>query len=264
MKKTATFLAVASILSAPFVEAETMGWGSTADSRIQTAVYNPDNVYRLQATIGRTALVQLPDDESVNSEQGLMTTGDPAAWSLGVNQTGNLIAIKPTTNEEPNTNLIISTNRRTYVLELKLVNKVADSTYVLRFQYPEQKKAVIPARKFNDNPCAGAVQNRAYQKQGDMDLSPSEVWDNGTFTCLRFAANTPRPVLYQMLPDGTETLTNSRTVDNILVAHSVSKEFRLRLNDQVLALRTRQVGSSYNYSGTTTGQYREVKSAEAQ
>lgn len=256
-------MAIALMVLAPFVGAEIMGNGSYLDPRIQTAIYNPDDVYRVQATIGRTSLVQLPLDESVNSEQGLMATGDPGAWALGVNGSGNLIAIKPTTTDEPNSNLIISTNRRTYVLELKLVSRVADSTYLLRFQYPEKKAPVAP-RTYNANPCSGAVQNRAYQKRGDMALSPSEVWDNGTFTCLRFAANTPRPVIYQMLPDGTETLTNSRTVDNIMVVHGVSAEFRLRLNDQVLGLRTRQVGNSFNYSGTTTGQFREVKRAESE
>lgn len=263
MKGLAVPLGIALVAWMPFVMAETMGRGSFVDARIQTAVFSPDDVYRVQVTVGRTALVQLPYDESVNSDQGLMTTGDPAAWALGVNQSGNLIAIKPTTEDEPNTNLIISTNRRTYVLELKLVRKVADSTYVLRFQYPEdRKKLPVPSRTYNDNPCDGALQNRAYQKQGDMALSPSEMWDNGTFTCLRFAASTPRPVIYQVLPDGTESMTNARTVDNILVVHGVSTDFRLRLNNQVLALRTRQVGSSFNYSGTTTGQQREVKRAE--
>ncbi|MNZ07733.1 Type IV secretion system protein virB9 precursor [compost metagenome] len=256
-------MAIASMLIAPFAGAETMGRGSFLDGRVQTATYSPDDVYRVQAVVGRTALVQLQYDESVNTEQGLMVTGDPAAWSIGVNQIGNLIGIKPVTNEEPNTNLIISTNRRTYVLELKLVPKVADSTYVLRWDYPELKKAALPVREFNDNPCSCGRRNTAYKKQGDLELSPTEVWDNGTFTCLRFSASTPRPVLYQVLPDGTETLTNTRSVGNVLVVHGVSKEFRLRLNDQVLALQTRQIGASYNYNGTTTDEYREVKSAEA-
>ncbi|MCY1287563.1 Type IV secretion system protein virB9 [compost metagenome] len=256
-------MAIASMLAAALAGAETMGRGSYLDDRVQTATYSADDVYRVQAVVGRTALVQLQYDESVNSDQGLMVTGDPTAWSIGVNQRGNLIGIKPTTADEPNTNLIISTDRRTYVLELKLVPKVADSTYLLRWNYPELKKAALPVRTFNDNPCACGRRNTAYRKQGDLELSPTEVWDNGTFTCLRFAASSPRPVLYQVLPDGTETLANTRPVGDVLVVHGLSKEFRLRLNDQVLALQTRQIGASHNYNGTTTGEYREVKRAES-
>ena len=264
MKQFVMFLATALAVAAPLAVAETMAPGGV-DSRIQTALYSPNDVYRVHSMLGRSTLVQLQKGETVNSEEGLMISGDPQAWEIGVNASGNRIGINPKTVEEPDTNLIINTSQRTYVLDLMLVKKPADTTYVLRFEYPEtQKKKSSPPKTYNENPCMGAVANRAYEKQGDLNLSPSEIWDNGTFTCLKFAANTPRPVLYQVLPDGTETLTNTRTVDNILVMHGVSKELRLRMNDQVLGLRTRQVGSSFNYSGTTTGEYREVKSAKVE
>nr|WP_258230405.1 TrbG/VirB9 family P-type conjugative transfer protein [Pseudomonas protegens] len=237
-----------------------MGGGSAFDARIQTAFYTPENVFRVQAMVGRSTLVQLQPGETVNSEAGLIVSGDPAAWSIGVNQVGNMVAIKPTTDQEPDTNLIINTNRRVYVLELKVARRVADMTYLLRFQYPEPPKKAIATRNPNVNPCAGAVQNRRYQKRGDVALSPIEGWDNGTFTCLRFASNVPRPVVYQVLPDGTERLTNGHQVDNIMVVHGVSDEYRLRLNQQVLAIRTQhQGGAQYNYNGTTTGEVREVK-----
>ncbi|ENF5697110.1 TrbG/VirB9 family P-type conjugative transfer protein, partial [Salmonella enterica] len=91
-------------------------------------------------------------------------------------------------------------------------------------------------------------------------ISPSEVWDNGTFTCMRFPTNAPRPVVYEVLPDGTETLVNSHTVNDILVIHSVSTMYKLRLNKLVLAVRTSVNNTGYyNYNGTTTGEIREVK-----
>ncbi|EGH18467.1 conjugal transfer protein, partial [Pseudomonas savastanoi pv. glycinea str. race 4] len=34
------------------VFAESMGTGSSLDRRVQTAVYSPDNVYRIQASVG--------------------------------------------------------------------------------------------------------------------------------------------------------------------------------------------------------------------
>ncbi|WP_034069986.1 TrbG/VirB9 family P-type conjugative transfer protein [Pseudomonas aeruginosa] len=245
-------------------EAEVMGGGSPFDARIQTALYTPENVYRVQSVVGRASIIQLGHGETVNGETGLIVSGDPSAWNIGANQAGNLVAIKPVSDQDPNTNLIINTNRHVYVLELKLAQRVADMTYLLRFRYPEPPKKPKAAR--NDaNPCEGAIQNRRYQKRGDLALSPSEGWDNGMLTCFRFNSAAPRPVVYRVLPDGTETVTNWHQVHDIMVVHGVSDEFRFRLNRQVLAVRTRhQGGGFYNYNGTTTGEVREVKRATEQ
>lgn len=250
-------------LGARFAAAETMGAGSYMDPRVQTVVYTPDNVFRVQSVIGRTSLIQFPANETVNETSGLIISGDPTAWELGANQAGNMVAIKPVTDQEPDTNLIINTNRHTYLFELTLVKSKAEMTYALRFTYPEPvgvKK--IAERDLNPNPCNG-VMNRAYQRRGDKVISPFEAWDNGTFTCFRFPANVPRPVVYQVLPDGTEKLVNTRNVQNIMVVHGVSQLFRFRLNMQVLEVKTRQqLGGFYNYNGTTTGDIRVVKHAD--
>ncbi len=241
----------------PPVSAENMGVSSLLDKRVQTAVYTPDNVFRLQAMVGRSSLIQFPASETVNDDAGLITSGDPQAWTLGVNKAGNMVAIKPTSDQDPDTNLIINTNKHTYLIELKLVKKVTDMTYALRFVLPELPKSIArvdtPA-----NPCRG-LENRTWQRRGNLDLSPSEVWDNGTFTCFRFATNKPRPVLYQVMPDGTETLATTRNEQNILVAHGVSSLYRLRLNGQVLEFKTRLQPTAYNFNGTTTGEVRTLK-----
>lgn len=237
--------------------AEDMGSGSILDKRVQTAVYTPDNVWRIQAMVGRGSLIQFPPGETVNDDDGLITSGDPKAWDLGVNKAGSKIVIKPADDRNPDTNLIISTNKHTYLIELKLVKKITDMTYALRFVLPEVPK---PITRVDDpvNPCKG-FENRSWQLRGNKDLAPSEVWENGTFTCFRFATNKPRPVLYQVLPDGTETLASTRNEQNILVAHGVSSLYRLRLNGQVLELKTQLQPTAYNFKGTTTGEVRTLK-----
>lgn len=244
----------------PEADAEVMGQASVLDRRIQTAIYSADNVYRLQAAIGRTSLIQFPPNETVHGADGLMISGDPTAWSMGVNKAGSMVGIKPITPDDPDTNLVINTNRNTYIIELKLVKSVADMTYALRFKLPEQpkvKKAV--ATNVVSDPCVG-LRSGPYQVRGDKSLAPLEAWDNGVFTCFRFPTNVPRPVVYQVLPDGTETLANTRTAHDILVVHGVSALFRFRLNDLVLEAKpTQQLGTTYNYKNTTTGETREVK-----
>ena len=242
--------------------AEIAGKGTQLDRRIQTATYSPDNVFRISSSIGRATTVQLEPGETIRSENGIMAMGDPDAWDIGPNVSGNMVTIKPKTDLEPDTNFIVNTNRRTYVFELKLVKDVSQTTYLLRFNYPKPPSVgdnPFIGRELNKNPCSGN-ENRKYEKKGDLVISPSEVWDNGTFTCMRFPTNAPRPVVYEVLPDGTETLVNSRNENDILVIHSVSSMFKLRLNKLVLAIRTKVNNTGYyNYNGTTTGDVRELK-----
>jgi type IV secretion system protein VirB9 len=240
--------------------AESAGTGSNLDQRVQTAVYTPDNVFRVQAAIGRSSLIQVPASETINEDSGLMVSGDPTAWSIGANKAGNLVSIKPITDQEPNTNLTINTNRHTYLLELKLVKRPAEMTYALRFTYPEPPKKPVTVRRDPSNPCDGPVQNGPYQRRGDTSIAPYEGWDNGLLTCFRFTGNGPRPVLYQVLPDGTETLANTHNDQNVVVVHGVSQLFRFRLNKLLTEARpTTQVSSGYNFNGTTTGELRELK-----
>lgn len=263
-----TFLTLSLLCVSTISHAETTGHGSRLDKRIQTAMYSPDNVYRINAVVGRTSVVKLEPGETINDQSGLMATGDPDAWTIGPNKAGDAVAIKPKTDQNPDTNLIINTNRRTYALELMLTKAVSAMTYLLRFDYPQPPKvgeSPFKGRNLNQDPCSVSAgtsgrENRNYQKRGDMVLSPSQVWDNGTFTCMRFPTNAPRPVIYEVLPDGTETLVNLHNVNDIVVLHGVSSEYRLRLNRLVLAIRTTVNNTGfYNYNGTTTGDIREVK-----
>lgn len=241
--------------------AETLGAPSALDKRIQTAAYSPDQVYRIQASIGRGSLLQFPPNETVMRDEGLIVSGDPDAWKIATNKRGNLVTIKPLTTDEPNTNLIVNTNLNTYLIELKLVNSAAETTYALRFKYPEAPKKPVAARNVPANPCEGRSVKRDYQRRGDVQLSPTEAWDNGTFTCFRFATNAPRPAIYMVLPDGTETLAAKHDEQNIAVIHGVSELFRFRLNKLVMEARTSLQQTEYNFSGTTTGETRELINA---
>lgn len=251
-------------LGAKFAFAEKLGAGSSLDRRVQTAIYSPDQVYRVQAAVGRGSLIQFPANETVNEDSGLIATGDPTAWSIGANKAGNLVAIKPITDQEPNTNLIINTNKRTYLLELTLVKRTDETTYALRWIYPEPPKKEVAATPRRDiDPCSGPVQTNLYQRRGDKAIAPSEGWDNGLLTCFRFTSNGPRPVLYQVLPDGTETLADTHNEQNIVVVHGVGQLFRFRLNKLLVEARpVNQVDTGYNFNGTTTGEVRELKHAQ--
>lgn len=252
------------MVNPPFSYAEVSGRGTRFDARIQTAVYTPDNVYRIFAAKNRTTAIQLEPGETINQGSGAMAAGKNDDWKIGANKAGDLILIKPSLYAtEPETNIVINTNRRLYLFELKLVANQERMTYLLRFNYPKPPKPGVNPFKgkvFDVDPCEGAKQHQHYLKRGDMSLSPYRVWDNGTFTCLQFPYNSPRPVVYEVLPDGTESMIASHNVHDIVVIHAVSQELRLRLNRLVLGIyRGEKPLGRYQYKGATDGKTREVK-----
>ncbi|ECS8865349.1 conjugal transfer protein, partial [Salmonella enterica] len=50
------FFVISAIVSS--AQAETFGRGTQLDRRIQTATYSPDNVFRINASVGRATIVQ--------------------------------------------------------------------------------------------------------------------------------------------------------------------------------------------------------------
>lgn len=103
------------------------------------------------------------------------------------------------------------------------------------------------------------MQNYRYFAQGDKDLFPVEVWDNGLFTCMRIRPGSDMPVVFKKLPDGKEGLVNSHVENDYIVIHEINPEFRLRLGDLVAGVKTdRLKPQSANITGTTNGKVREV------
>ena len=109
-------------------------------------------------------------------------------------------------------------------------------------------------------PCFDGEVNYQYVKWGDMDLSPSYVWDDGRFTCLKFNDVVELPLLYQVLSDGSEALIQYRMEKNVMVVHGISKEFRLRLGDLVLGLQTkRNQAIQHNHKKSSVDGKRVIK-----
>lgn len=72
--------------------------------------------------------------------------------------------------------------------------------------------------------------------QGASALEPSEVSDNGRFTILRFPAGQVIPAIYQVTPDGTESLVPFDVRGEFVVIHLTAAQFRLRRGHDVLCL----------------------------
>jgi type IV secretion system protein VirB9 len=204
-----------------------------SDSRITNVKYDPNNVVKISTKVGFATLIQLEEGERSAPQAGI---GDDKAW--GVGSVENNIFIKPIAYN-PRTNLIITTNKgRTYTFDLSISNK---PLYVVKFEYEKKKEVDVVIEKKNS--CLEGPINLDYLKWGDEGLTPGKMWDDGKFTCLVFEDKIELPLVYQISLDGEESLVNYHIEDGkagetIVVVHSISPEFRLRLGESVLGIES--------------------------
>lgn len=228
------------------------------DSRVQVATYSPNQVYKITAKVGHSVLIQLEEDERLNGDSSSLGMGDSEGWSLGVR--GNNILFKPLV-EKSNTNLIVTTNKRTYIFEVSIDENSKRPTYVLRFNYPDtalrkrqQQDALEKQAQdiVRTKPKAVFKRNQDYWGYGDEILSPTALYDDGLFTYFEFNNNHELPTVYKVMPDGTESLVNVHIDGYTLVVQELAESFVLRLGDSVLGIDNRGFGSgAFNYRGTS-------------
>lgn len=227
---------------------------TTYDNRIRYVQYNPDDVVVVKIKLGLATVIQLEPGEHLNSPESALAIGDKEAWTVAVRE--NNIIIKPT-SEFPQTNINIVSNKRTYSFDLIETKNAQDVSFYVRFKYP--KKETIVSKPLA--PCSDGKRNYLYFKYGDNSLSPSQVWDDGKFTCFQFPNNQPLPAIYKYAAGSElgEALINFNVVNDVVVVQTTSDEFRLRLADKVLGIKTDNLkGILFNSNRTATGQKRSV------
>lgn len=247
--------------------------GSAKDGRIQTVVYNPDDVIHVHARIGEAVLIQLEDGELLTGDptSGL-GMGDTEAWNLAVR--GNNLYMKPVASA-PATNMLITTSKkRTYAFDLSLTGKkngkyVQKPTYILRFVYPdtaaykaraEAQKQAKALEKIKGTRHRSSVQyNYNYWGKGNKALAPTAAYDNGRFTYFSFDNGRELPLIYKVMADGTEMLLNSHVEGDTVVIHETAKHFVLRLGKSVLGLENRSFDEQGTFNRTGTGNHDFVR-----
>lgn len=238
-----------------------------ADGRIRTEVYSESRVYPIYAKVGTSILVQLEADEAIKGESSAVGIGHGEAWKIGIR--GNNIIFKPRA-EQPVTNMIVVSNKRTYAFDLKMANAKHPATYILRFDYPDsrqQRQAALKAkqdRAFAALRDTGAMhgdmrQNSEYYGKGNKTLAPTAMWDNGRFTYLQFNNGRDMPSAYRIEQDGSETLLNAHIENDTLVIHEVNEKLMLRLGRAVLLIENRGFNPQGTFNRTGTDNNESVR-----
>jgi type IV secretion system protein VirB9 len=170
-----------------------------------------------------------------------VAVGDSIRWLIAPASSGpsdgvtSHVLVKPT-EDGLQTNLIVTTNRRTYYVTL--VSRKTDPMLRIGFTYAQDLQrafsASTRARK-ERNPVAPPVPSVAidkldfnYRVTGDREIQPVRVFNDGAHTYLEMpAAASDLPVLFSVGDDGSESLVNYRFTGHYYVVDGVPERLTL-------------------------------------
>jgi type IV secretion system protein VirB9 len=231
-RKESAVFAIWALMYFMNVSAETLPVKGIVDSRIRTAAYNTEEVYKLKGFVGYQIDLEFEPGETFTG----LGAGDLEGLSF-VSQDNHLF-LKPKAARVA-TNLTVLTSRRHYQFDyIALTQRPMagdrDVIYALRFTYsPNSAQAAAEAAaKRLDSQLAGASamrpQNIDYWYCGQSALRPVAASDDGVHTRFRFAANSDLPAIFVRNEDGGESLVNFSMDMGDIIVHRVARQFVLR------------------------------------
>ncbi len=214
---------------------------------IQVYPFSSGALYRLYSSVNQVSDVALQPGEKLVS----VSTGDTVRWIVGDTTSGEgtasqvHILVKPIA-ADLKTNLVITTERRTYHLELEST----ETTYMssLSWTYPDDD--LIAIKKKNDGlasidtvPMEGAQSfdslNFRYRIEGSASFAPSRVFDDGAKVYIQFPSSLPQgeaPPLFVQGSNGKPALVNYRVKGNTYIVDRLFAVAELRLGTKPQAV----------------------------
>lgn len=200
------------------------------DSRIRTAMYNADEVYRLSGFVGYLVDLEFEADESFVG----ISAGDPEAITYSAHE--NVLTLRPRA-PTAQMNLTVTTTKRRYYFDYTIYsrtpNRFGDEVmYAVRFVYPPAAESALTPAEQVERDLAAAREVRGtnvdYWFCGSRSIKPVAASDDGVHTRLRFGAKGEIPAIFVRNDDGSESLLNFSIDDGDVVIHRVAARLILR------------------------------------
>ena len=199
------------------------------DSRLRTALYSAEEIYRLVGFVGYDIELIFEPGERFTGKAG----GD--LEGVAIEAFENHVHIKPRAAVVA-TNLVIYTDRRAYRFDYsasaRRPNRVSDEViYAVRFTYPASESTSGQAgrvdRELSSGKNARAV-NADYWFCGNRAVKPIAASDDGVQTRLTFGSRAEIPAIFVRNADDSESLLNFSMDAGDVVIHRVAPKFIIR------------------------------------
>ncbi|MDY5714281.1 TrbG/VirB9 family P-type conjugative transfer protein [Fusobacterium gastrosuis] len=198
-------------------------------------VYNDTSMYTVYCRVNYLTSIFLSPDEELIGTSG----GDTTRWSRKETITGSeegqrvLILIKPHTIGIK-TNIVISTNKRTY--QIQLISDKSLYNPIVKWSYPitEELNRKYKAAREEATTVLPTDLNYNYSLSNNKyDFTPLQVFDDGKKTYIVFRENMQEmPVFYILEGKKELMITNNRQKKNVLIIDRMFDKAELRLGDK--------------------------------
>jgi type IV secretion system protein VirB9 len=239
LKKTKKKLAVSPTQRVAAANSAALQEPSTDDyiNAIQVYNYTDGALYRLFAAPQEVSDIALQPGESLTA----ISAGDTSRWVVGDTTSGSGVTKQVHILAKPfasglKTNLVITTDRRSYHLELQ---STADTFMAaVSWNYPQDNLVkTLPAANVSSSPTDGlpAIENLhfGYSISGDnVAWKPVRAFDDGTRVYIEFPkalAQGDAPPLFVSGPNGDHDLVNYRVRGSYYVVDQLFSQAELRL-----------------------------------
>ncbi len=217
---------------------------------IQVYPWSEGALYQVYAAPGQITNIALEPGESLTGA-GPIAAGDTARWIIGDTESGSGVSrrvhvlVKPT-RADITTNLVITTDRRTYMVELRSGEK--PYMPAVAWAYPQQPgsgRQAIPATPVIP---AVAARNYRYGLTGSTPpWKPVAVYDDGRRVYVEFPRGIVQgemPPIFVIGPEGEAQIVNSRIHQHILIVDRLfgAAELRLGSGDRQQTVRIVRTG----------------------
>ncbi|WP_432199641.1 TrbG/VirB9 family P-type conjugative transfer protein [Erythrobacter sp. W53] len=210
------------------------------DSRLVEIPYDPARVILVEGRVKVQATIRFEDSERIEN----VAIGDSQAWQVTPNKQANLLFVKPLKTRAA-TNMTVVTSKRTYLFDL-VASPSAKPVYVINFSYPDEplEPMFADARTDTEKEAANdpravldpAALNFAWATDGEKDLLPARVFDDGEATFMTWPAGEPIPAILVTDAEGVEGPVNFVVRGDTIVVEGVPRQIILRSGKESAAL----------------------------
>ena len=202
---------------------------------IQVYPWSEGALYQVYAAPGQITDIALEPGESLTGS-GPIAAGDTTRWIIGDTESGSgatrrvHVLVKPS-RADISTNLVITTDRRTYMIELRAGEKPYMPAVSWAYpQAPAGKGQAVPATPVIP---VEAARNYRYALTGDdPPWKPVAIYDDGRRVYVEFPRGIVQgemPPIFVIGPEGEAQIANSRISQHILIVDRLFGAAELRL-----------------------------------
>ena len=201
---------------------------------IQIYPWSDGALYQVYAAPGQITDIALEPGESLTGA-GPIAAGDTARWIIGDTESGSGVTrrvhvlVKPS-RADITTNLVVTTDRRTYMLELRSGQKPYMPAVAWAYPQSLSQRQAMPATPVV--PAAAARNYRYGLTGGNPPWKPVAFYDDGRRVYVEFPRGIVQgemPPIFVIGPEGEAQIANTRIHQHILIVDRLFGAAELRL-----------------------------------